>query len=118
MSFSEDKTKNDSNLYQMVKVEMIGSLVVVMPTEVDRVTVVNAGELKGVLMEQFSNTTCDVVLDLGNIKFIDSTGISVLISGVKASREKDRKFTLRNVRGEVAKLLALMKIDKILDIEK
>jgi anti-sigma B factor antagonist len=101
----------------MVNVENNGSAVVVTPAEVDRVTVVNAGELKGVLMEQFTNTTSDVILDLGNIKFIDSTGISVLISGVKASREKDRRFILRNVRGEVAKLLALMKIDKILDIE-
>ena len=50
----------------MVNVENNGSAVVVTPAEVDRVTVVNAGELKGVLMEQFTNTTSDVILDLGN----------------------------------------------------
>lgn len=84
----------------------------------DRVTVLNAGELKGVMVEQFAKVGKGIILDLDNIKFMDSTGISVLISGVKTSREKNKHFALRNVKGDVARLLSLMKIDKIIDIEK
>lgn len=84
----------------------------------DRITVLNAGELKSVLVEQFPLTAKGVLLDLSNIKFMDSTGISVLISGVKASRESNKHFALRNVQGDVERLLSLMKIDKIIDIEK
>ncbi len=91
--------------------------VVVKPVDVDRLTVTNAGELKKSLALQFSAGSCDVYLDLSNIKYMDSTGVSVLISGVKSSREQNRAFILRNVQPEVRKLLSLMKIDKIIDIE-
>lgn len=83
----------------------------------DRITVLNAGEVKSALVEQFPNAKKALVLDLHNIRFMDSTGISVLISGVKTSRESNKQFLLRNVQGDVMRLLALMKIDKIIDIE-
>lgn len=91
--------------------------VVVKPVDVDRLTVTNAGELKKSLALQFSSGSSNVYLDLSNIKYMDSTGVSVLISGVKSSREQNRAFILRNVQPEVHKLLSLMKIDKIIDIE-
>lgn len=91
--------------------------VVVMPVEVDRLTVTNAGELKKSLALQFSAGGSNVYLDLRNVKYMDSTGVSVLISGVKSSREQNRSFILRNVQPDVLKLLSLMKIDKIVDIE-
>ena len=80
------------------------------PVDVDRLTVVNAGDLKKSLALQFSAGSCDV-------KYMDSTGVSVLISGVKSSREQNRGFALRNVQPDVRKLLSLMKIDKIIDID-
>lgn len=91
--------------------------VVVTPMDVDRLTVTNAGDLKKSLALQFSAGSCNVYLDLQNIKYMDSTGVSVLISGVKSSREQSRGFILRNVQPDVRKLLSLMKIDKIIDIE-
>lgn len=97
-----------------VKKEDFG--IVVKPIDVDRITVSNAGELKKTLAVQFSSGSCDVALDLSNIKYMDSTGVSVLISGIKSSREQNRAFVLRNVQPEVRKLLSLMKIDKIIDI--
>ncbi len=91
--------------------------VVITPVDVDRLTVTNAGELKKSLALQFSSGSNNVYLDLQNIKYMDSTGVSVLISGVKSSREQNRGFGLRNVQPDVRKLLSLMKIDKIIDIE-
>lgn len=101
----------------MIDVKKSLSGIVVTPTDVDRLTVTNAGELKKSLVLQFSSGSCDVFLDLRNIKYMDSTGVSVLISGVKSSREQNRNFVLQNVQPDVRKLLGLMKIDKIVDIE-
>lgn len=101
----------------MIEVRKENDAVVVMPLDADRLTVANAGELKKTLALQFSSGICDVVLDLRNIKYMDSTGVSVLISGVKSSREQSRGFVLRNVQPDVRKLLSLMKIDKILDMD-
>ncbi len=101
----------------MIDVKKSLSGIVVTPIDVDRLTVTNAGELKKSLALQFSSGSCDVFLDLRNIKYMDSTGVSVLISGVKSSREQNRNFVLQNVQPDVRKLLGLMKIDKIVDIE-
>lgn len=111
--------RNTSHTHQFVMIDVKKSLtgVVITPADGDRLTVTNAGELKKTLALQFSSGTCDVFLNLENIKYMDSTGISVLISGVKSSREQGRSFALQNVQPEVRKLLQLMKIDKIVDIE-
>ena len=91
--------------------------IVITPVDVDRLTVTNAGILKKTLAQQFSTGSCNIYLDLQNIRYMDSTGVSVLISGVKSSREQSRNFILKNVQPDVMKLLSLMKIDKIIDIE-
>ena len=101
----------------MIEVKKVSEGIVVTPVEVDRITVTNAGDLKKTLALQFSSGSCDVFLDLQNIRYMDSTGVSVLISGIKSSREQNRGFILRNVQPDVHKLLSLMKIDKIIDIE-
>ncbi len=100
----------------MIEVKKETEGIVVTPVDVDRITVTNAGDLKKTLALQFSSGSCDVFLDLKNIKYMDSTGVSVLISGIKSSREQNRGFVLRNVQNDVRKLLSLMKIDKIIDI--
>lgn len=101
----------------MIEVKKVSEGIVVSPVDVDRITVTNAGDLKKTLALQFSSGSCDVFLDLQNIRYMDSTGVSVLISGIKSSREQNRGFILRNVQPDVHKLLSLMKIDKIIDIE-
>lgn len=102
----------------MIEISQSGDDIVLLVSETDRVTVLNAGELKGELMLSLGRTKGTVYVDLSNIKFMDSTGISVLISGLKGARENGCGFTLRNVQPEVLRLLQLMKIDKIIDIEK
>ena len=101
----------------MIEVKKVSEGIVVTPVDVDRITVTNAGDLKKTLALQFSSGSCDVFLDFQNIRYMDSTGVSVLISGIKSSREQNRGFILRNVQPDVHKLLSLMKIDKIIDIE-
>lgn len=101
----------------MIEVKKVSEGIVVTPVDVDRITVTNAGDLKKTLALQFSSGSCDVFLDLQNVRYMDSTGVSVLISGIKSSREQNRGFILRNVQPDVRKLLSLMKIDKIIDIE-
>ena len=101
----------------MIEVKKNLASIVITPVDIDRLTVTNAGELKKTLAQQFQTGSSSIYLDLVNIKYMDSTGVSVLISGVKSSREQGRGFTLKNVQPDVRKLLNLMKIDKIVDIE-
>ena len=83
----------------------------------DRITVANVSELKSTLIGKLKEKKSRIELDLKNIKFMDSTGISVLISSLKESRINGNKFVITNVQQDVYKLFELMKLDKIFDIE-
>ena len=102
----------------MIEVNESNGVVEVMPTETDRVTVANVAELKNVLIAKLKGNSSKVILNLKNIKFMDSTGISVLISSLKASRENNNKFVICSVQRDVLKLFELMKLDKIFEIEQ
>ncbi|MDI9539146.1 MAG: STAS domain-containing protein [Bacteroidota bacterium] len=84
----------------------------------DRLNVTIAATIKEQLSEQLVNCGYNLVLDFQNIRFIDSTGIGVLISALKAARENNGNFQLANVNKEVFSLLSLMKLDKVFDFSK
>lgn len=102
----------------MIDVNRTPAETIISVSGINRVTVTNAGELKAAVVDCLTKDKENVVLDLNEIKYIDSTGISVLISGVKSARENNLRFELQNVQEEVMKLMRLMKIDKIIDIRR
>ncbi|SFE77271.1 anti-sigma B factor antagonist [Thermophagus xiamenensis] len=81
----------------------------------DRLNATIAPEIKDQLNNQLNKSDVSFVLDLQNIRFIDSTGIAVLISALKTARQNNRTFYLANIQKEVKDLLALMKLDKVFD---
>lgn len=85
-------------------------------SETDRINAANAPELKSKLNELLEGKGVQFILDLHNIKFIDSTGIGALISALKTSRQNDGNFQLNSLQNEVHSLLALMKLDKVFEI--
>lgn len=85
--------------------------------DTNRLNTVNASGMKSAITEQFNRNGVRMVLDLQHVKFIDSTGIGVIISALKMAKLNQGHFALKNIQPEVMKLLALMKLDKILDIE-
>jgi len=99
----------------MVEVNENDGIVTVV-VKADRVTVANVADLKTTLISTLKGGASKVVLDLAEVKFMDSTGISVLISGLKTSRECSNRFVIANIQRDVLKLFELMKLDKIFEI--
>jgi anti-anti-sigma factor len=76
----------------------------------------NAATLDAQLLEAEESDAKRIVLDLSDLKFIDSTGLkSVLLAQRRSNLDSNR---LRVVRGtsEVARLLKLTAIDQSLDL--
>ncbi len=82
----------------------------------DRLTAATAEEVKVELTKVVSESKEKVVLNLSNIKFIDSTGIGVIISALKTARQNNNSFYLCCVQDDVMSLLKLMKLDKVFDM--
>ncbi|WP_291856831.1 STAS domain-containing protein [Marinilabilia sp.] len=91
---------------------IVGTLV-----DTDRLNATIAAGVKEQLNMNLHDQGTHFTLNLQNIKFIDSTGIGVLISALKTARQNNGDFYLTNIAKEVMDLLTLMKLDQVFDFE-
>ena len=66
-----------------------------------------APRLREVLAELAGDGTIDLTLDLADMAFIDSTGVSVFVSGLKRLREPGGDLALQSPRASTMKVLEI-----------
>ena len=57
-------------------------------------------------------------LDFRDVSFMDSSGIAVVIHGVRRMRELDGTLILKNVRPQPMKILLAAGIERVVEIER
>jgi anti-sigma B factor antagonist len=67
----------------------------------------SADRLRGAIDDVFAEGHTSVVLDMEDITFIDSSGLSVLIHAYKQATERQGTLTLRSPSDQVVRLLEL-----------
>lgn len=82
-----------------------------------RFTLAISENVKNELKPILNNSGTKLVLDLGNIDFIDSSGIGCVISLVKAAKSNGSVIKLCNLKPDVEKTLNLLNLHQVLDIE-
>lgn len=65
------------------------------------------------LLDQGANR---IVIDLSGIEFMDSTGLGVLVVGLKRAKERDGEFALVCREGSVQKILSITGLDRVFSI--
>lgn len=58
----------------------------------------------------------NVLIDGTHLKYIDSTGLGVLISGLKKVKETEKEIRIRNIKPNVEKLFTITGLDKVFHI--
>lgn len=76
-----------------------------------------ANNLKANFNELLNDLQQQVVLDLSNVEYIDSSGIGVLVYFYKKLTCKDRTLMIINVLEQPMELFSLLRLNKIIDIE-
>jgi anti-sigma B factor antagonist len=76
----------------------------------------NAPELKKKIKQIVDAGKKKLILDLSGVTFIDSSGLSALISGFKCAREAGGFFRLSSLRDQTANVIKLMMLDRVFDI--
>ena len=69
------------------------------------------------LTSALSNGPTDLVVDLSCLSFMDSTGISMLLSAVQRADEAGKGFRVRSPNRPVRKALRLTGVEHILSLE-
>ena len=59
----------------------------------------------------------EVLLNLSNVQYMDSSGISVLIESHQKALEKSTKVIIKDVSKSVLKVIMMAKLEQILNLE-
>jgi anti-sigma B factor antagonist len=76
----------------------------------------NSQELKNAFLELVSSGIRGFILDMQDLQYIDSSGVSTLIFLHTTAKKKNLKLWFVNVKGSVLKVLELTKLTKILPL--
>lgn len=92
--------------------EIDGHTVIKVSGEIDLATV---STLKSALAA-LGTTTTPVVIDLTEVGFIDSTGLSAIIIGYRRAKELQRPYCLVGLRPSVAKVFKVTGVNELIPI--
>ena len=81
------------------------------------VDIYNADNFKSELYTLIEEKKADIVLDCTSLKYIDSTGLGVLVSTLKNVKEAGKQILINNLKPYIAKIFLLTGLDKIFVIE-
>jgi anti-anti-sigma factor len=76
----------------------------------------NAPELKALFVQLNKDAVNQIVLDLSNVKYCDSSGLSAILIGHRLCRDASGSFTLTGLQAAVAKIIAIAQLDKVFQI--
>lgn len=74
----------------------------------------SAPELRQQILAAVNGGTKKLVLDLSQLEFIDSSGLSVIIAGYKRLKERGGELTLRSLTDRTKKVLEISGLNKVL----
>lgn len=81
-----------------------------------RVDVTNSGDLKQKLAQISGRHSTQVIVNLANVSFMDSSGLAVLVQGMRRCREYGGDLLLCSPPKPVRMIFELTRLDKALQI--
>ncbi|MTI72025.1 MAG: STAS domain-containing protein [Firmicutes bacterium] len=75
-------------------------------------------EFKETLLDLIEESETDIVINGENLDYIDSTGLGVLISGLKKLKEKERNIIIINIKKNINKLLDITGLNKVFIVKE
>lgn len=76
----------------------------------------NATGLRDHLIEQVQQGNHFLAVDLSGVEFMDSSGLAVLISGLRRTKEHDGSLVLVSPTSSVKRVLSITGLDKVFEI--
>ncbi len=83
-----------------------------------RLAMANAAALREAITHHLEKESQHVVLDLAAVEYVDSSGLSVLVSALKRARALGGEAVLLNVSEQVMALILLTRLHEVFGIYK
>jgi anti-sigma B factor antagonist len=81
-----------------------------------RIDVASSNTIRQFILDTIDSGIKYMVVDLQEVEFMDSSGLSVLVSGVKALRKMGGMLTICNANPQIRTALRLTMLDKVFPV--
>ena len=98
-----------------MKIEENGAVRLIYLKE-ERLDAHNSDELKAQLNRLFDSGMKDLLIDLKEVRFIDSSGLGVLVSGFKNASARQGSLKLSGLQSQVKSMFELTRLHRVFDI--
>jgi anti-anti-sigma factor len=88
----------------------------VVKTKVEKLDASNAAELKSELLVLNKNGVNNMVIDMSETRYCDSSGLSAILSANRLCRDTNGRFALCGLNENVMKLIQIAQLDRVLTI--
>ena len=82
----------------------------------ERIDAHNSGELKEYILRLLEQGEVNVIVQLEQVRFIDSSGLGALLSGYKNATAKSGKLALACCRQQVVSMFELTRLNRVFEI--
>lgn len=76
----------------------------------------NSASVREMIKKVTDKTPANVVVNLKDVKFIDSSGLAVLVQGMKLAKKAGGKLRLCHLRQSVRIIFELTRLDRVFEI--
>jgi anti-sigma B factor antagonist len=73
-------------------------------------------ELRKAVLKAVPNAEGGLVVDLGGVSYMDSSGVATLVEGLRSAKKHDTSFVLVRPSSAVMKVLELARLDRVFDV--
>jgi len=84
--------------------------------EEERMDAHNSGDLKEQMLQLFDDGKCNLIINLGKVRFIDSSGLGALVSGFKNASARDGSLKLCCLQPQVQSMFELTRLHRVFEI--
>ena len=78
-----------------------------------RLDATTSSEVKAILKRQIEAGQFQIIIDLQDVPFIDSSGLAALVSGLRLAREKGGSVVLSGVQSQAHIVFRLTMLDRV-----
>ncbi|NOY13770.1 MAG: STAS domain-containing protein [Deltaproteobacteria bacterium] len=82
----------------------------------ERMDAHNSGDLKEQMLQLFDEGKCNLLIDLSEVRFVDSSGLGALVSGFKNASAREGSLKLCCLQPQVRSMFELTRLHRVFEI--
>ncbi len=82
----------------------------------ERIDAHNSSELKDVILHMIEQGEVTIVVQMEQVRFVDSSGLGALLSGFKHAEAKSGQLSLSNMQNQVLSMFELTRLNRMFEI--